>query len=318
MSKNIVKAAIEFVEANDVMLGLIPSRRQIGYWGGYVGWNSIDFADFVRSRNTKLILERDHGGPAQGDKSDSGLREIILDAHKFDILHLDVWKQYPDLDTAVSETATYARICRELARKDIKFEVGTEQAIRPYSPEDLWVFLDKLSAEMSWHCVPFENIEYCVVQFGTAIEGSHNTGAFDEAKAKKMLEVCKEFGIKSKEHNGDYLTISEVKKRFDLGLDALNIAPEFGSIESKVYLQAFNDQEKERFFELCLESGRWKKWYPNGHSNVKPEDILTATGHYVFNDLRFQALKQNHPDIDLDVRAAIIGKLSQLCEAVYN
>ena len=31
-----------------------------------------------------------------------------------------------------------------------------------------------------------------------------------------MIKICQDFGVKSKEHNGDYLSLDEYKERFDL------------------------------------------------------------------------------------------------------
>ena len=73
-----------------------------------------------------------------------------------------------------------------------------------------------------------------------------------------MIEVCKIFGVKSKEHNGDYLSSEEIKQRFDCGLDALNIAPEFGQIETLCYLETIQDIEE--WYKICYESKRWEKW----------------------------------------------------------
>ena len=40
-----------------------------------------------------------------------------------------------------------------------------------------------------------------------------------------MIRVCKEYNVKSKEHNGDYLSEKDYRNRFDIGLDSINIAP---------------------------------------------------------------------------------------------
>ena len=49
MSKNIVDSVIDFSEKNNLRLGLIPSRRQIEYSGGYVNsWKTDEFIQYVR------------------------------------------------------------------------------------------------------------------------------------------------------------------------------------------------------------------------------------------------------------------------------
>ena len=54
MSKNIVDSVIEI---NSEKLGLLPSRRQIDYDGGYVNeWNTKSFTDYVKTKSNIIIL----------------------------------------------------------------------------------------------------------------------------------------------------------------------------------------------------------------------------------------------------------------------
>ena len=52
-----------------------------------------------------------------------------------------------------------------------------------------------------------------------------------------MIKVCQKYNLMSKEHNGDYIPPSVIKEKFSLGLNAINIAPEFGEIETQVILE---------------------------------------------------------------------------------
>ena len=86
-----------------------------------------------------------------------------------------------------------------------------------------------------------------------------------------MIKICQDFGVKSKEHNGDYLSLDEYKERFDLGLDSINIRPEFGQIETKCYLDEMGD-DIEDYFQICFDSKRWEKWVDKDflpHENKK-------------------------------------------------
>ena len=40
VSKNVVKSVIKYCNNNNKKIGLIPSRRQIDYNSGYVGWKT--------------------------------------------------------------------------------------------------------------------------------------------------------------------------------------------------------------------------------------------------------------------------------------
>ena len=64
----------------------------------------------------------------------------------------------------------------------------------------------------------------------------------------------------SKEHNGDYIPVNVIHEKFSLGLDAINIAPEFGLIETDTYLDFFNEREKSDFWKICYNSKKWVKW----------------------------------------------------------
>ena len=93
MSKNIVDSSIDFCNEFNVKLGFIPSRRQIDFDSGYVNnWTTRTFTEYVRSKTDKIVLERDHGGPEQGQDLDDGNASFFQDANHFNIIHVDVWK----------------------------------------------------------------------------------------------------------------------------------------------------------------------------------------------------------------------------------
>ena len=138
----------------------------------------------------------------------------------------------------------------------VLFEVGTEEAIRKFTPDELNELL-KATSEFDF----FNNIKYAVVQSGVGIDlGKRiNTGKYDEARLSEFIDVCKYWNLMSKEHNGDYLSNQEIKDKFNIGLDAINIAPEFGQLETLCYLENIGDNF-EKFYQLCYESKRWEKW----------------------------------------------------------
>ena len=54
MSKNVVDAILEFCEETDNQIGLIPSRRQVEYNGGYANnWTTETFSKYAN----KLLLK---------------------------------------------------------------------------------------------------------------------------------------------------------------------------------------------------------------------------------------------------------------------
>ena len=190
--------------------------------------------------------------------------------------------------------------------QSVMFEVGTEEAIRKFTADELDTLLRTLS-EFEF----FDNIEYAVVQSGTGLDlgKQTNTGTFNPNRLEEMVNVCKKYGKKSKEHNGDYLSNIEYKSRFDLGLDSINIAPEFGQLETLCYLDEMGD-DIEDYYQICYESKRWEKWVDK---DFIPEDnkkeLIKICGHYVFSDDEFKLIK---PGIDSKIKKVITDKLKSL------
>jgi hypothetical protein len=161
----------------------------------------------------------------------------------------------------------------------------------------------------------FENIKYAVVQSGVGIDlGKQiNTGKYDEARLSEFIDVCKRWGVLSKEHNGDYLSNQEIKDKFDIGLDAINIAPEFGQLETLCYLDHIGD-DFEQFYQLCYKSKRWEKWVDKDfvpHENKK--ELIKICGHYILSDENFKRIK---PNIDDKIKIRIKNKLRELCQKI--
>ena len=303
MSKNVVDSIIEF----DGNFGFIPSRRQVDHNGGYVNnWTTGEFATYVSGR---VPIERDHGGIGQGYKHDDGIESFMHDCRYFDKIHIDPWKEYQDFDKGLQETIDCINfIYLVMEKKKIKFEVGTEESIRRFEVDELENLLRHLKGKLEPEI--FENIEYVVVQSGVGLDlgKQNNTGTFDPDRLEKMISVCKKYGKKSKEHNGDYLSNKEYKDRFDLGLDSINIAPEFGQLETLCYLEEMGEDIDE-YYNICYESKRWEKWVDE---TFIPEDnkreLIEICGHYVFSDESFLDIK---PDIDLKIRKTLKIKLDE-------
>jgi hypothetical protein len=303
MSKNVVDAVIEFTEETDNKIGFIPSRRQVEYNGGYVNnWTTEEFSDYVDGR---VPIERDHGGAGQGYKDDDGYKSFRYDCENFDIIHIDPWKAYPNFDDGLKETLATINYIHNMNPNTL-FEVGTEEAIRKFTPDEL----DKLLEELS-HFEFFENIKYAVVQSGVGLDlGKRvNTGNFDLDRLKDFIRVCKRWGKLSKEHNGDYLTNEDVKVRFEAGLDSLNIAPEFGQLETLCYLEHMGD-DIEDYYKICYDSKRWEKWVDDDFvPEDNKEELIKICGHYVLSDKKFLEIK---PNIDIIIKSKIKNKLGDL------
>ena len=281
MSKNIVDAVCE-LDSTD--FGFAVTRRQVDYDGGYVnGWNTKSFYDYVKSKNSNIVLERDHGGPSQGTIEDDGLVSYRDDLNYFDIVHIDPWKQVKSTSRGLSLTTTTMLELYQLNPK-VKYEVLTEAAIKQFNCKDYEAILSNLrffSAEA------FDNIEYVVVQSGVKIDlvSRKNTSKFLTGPLSAMVKVCKEYGKKTKEHNGDYLSNEERELRFHAGIDAINIGPELVQLETEVYLEHLNEAERSAFYKVCVESKKWERWVTSEFNINDKDTVMKVCGHYNYDKL---------------------------------
>jgi hypothetical protein len=310
MSKNIVDAIVEFCEETNHKIGLIPSRRQIEWNGGYVNnWTTEEF-----SKYSNLIKQRDHSGPGQGTYNDDGYESLKYDCQYLDLIHIDPWKKYPLFISGLQETIRMIKFCYEL-NPNIQYEVGTEEAIRRFEPYEL----ADLMHQLQYQLLPevYKQIKYLVIQSGTSLKGINQTGTYDSNRLNDMIGVCKQFNVLSKEHNGDYIPVSTIKEKFDLGLDAINIAPEFGVIETQTYLNNIVDDKLfDRFWQICYDSRKWEKWVnPGFDPYLNKKELIKICGHYVLSYPEFiNDIKSHFLDIDEQVKINVKNKLNQLYE----
>lgn len=302
MSKNIVDAVLEL---NDSRFGLLPTRRQIDFNSGYVnGWNTKSFYEYVKSINPNIILERDHSGPLQGSVEDFGYETYTHDVNYFDIIHIDIWKYTTNVLKGVKETVDALKYMYYL-NPNIKFEILTEEAIKPFSENDWISITEYLLNNLTKN--EFDSIVYIVIQSGVGLDliNRKNTGIFDLEKLKKQSFVVKSFGKKTKEHNGDYLSIDEIRIRFENGLDSLNIGPEIAQIETLTYLEHMKEKEINEFYKICLDSKKWERWVPDNFDFNDKKKLIQICGHYCFS-------MYDLPKIDNIVKENIKNKLNSL------
>jgi hypothetical protein len=313
MSKTVVDACIEYANDFNIPIGLIPSRRQIDMLSGYVaGWKTDLFASYVRERSNMIVLQRDHGGPSQGDVEDDGLESLRCDSSHFDLLHIDPFKKHKTLNSAIDYTVNVINNISEFS--SCQYEIGTEEAIFPLNVSDAEVFFAEVKHKTGNN---FDRVKYLVVQFGTKIIGTHNTGQFDKDRAEQMINLCGIFGKLSKEHNGDYLAAEGVKTRRALGLDALNIAPEMGGIETECIINEMQENQEliDTFFDCCIATNRWQKWFPvNFNPNENKLNVLRACGHYCFSTPQFKDLTEqlNYDRIIVTAKSKIKERIAEL------
>jgi hypothetical protein len=317
MTKNVVDTIIQFsLEHEEREFTFIPSRRQIEYNGGYVNhWNTADFTNYVKEKNNKIVIERDHGGPNQGLFEDDGFESLTNDAKYFDIIHIDPWKKYFNIDEGIECTVKMINYCYSI-NPNLLYEICTEETIRPFSAEETDYIVQQIKNLLEESV--FVKIKYLVVQCGTKLSERKNIGEFDENKLSEMLAIAKKYNMIAKEHNGDWVSLSTIKRKYELGLTCINIAPEFGEIETSVILNRIKESSSDdynKFYEICLQSGKWKKWVSHDfdYENNK-DDLILICGHYNLTNPEFLEIKKKYSNIDNEIKNAIYDKLLELYE----
>lgn len=314
MSKNVIDTIIQYsFDHPELQITFIPSRRQIENTGGYVNnWKTSDFVNYVKSKNHNILIERDHGGPNQGYIEDDGFESLSEDAKYLDIIHIDPWKKYFNIDEGIICTIKMINHCYSI-NKSVIYEISTEEAIRPFSVEELEYIIQQLQT----YLLPdvFEKIKYLVIQCGTKLSEGANIGEFDKDKLKQMLELAKKYNLIAKEHNGDWVDLAIIKQKEQIGLLCLNIAPELGEIESRVILNKIkmNNEDYEKMYSLCIDSGKWKKWVSSDFDyKNKKDEIILICGHYIFSNPDFITMKAKYINIDNEIQTTIYDRLLEL------
>jgi len=316
MSKNIVDSCIEFSNEYQLtkLFGIIPSRRQVDFMGGYVNnWTTKGFSNYIKTKTNKLFLMRDHSGPNQGYISDDGLESLKYDCLYLDAIHIDPWKIVNTFEQGCQFSVDLIKYCYSV-NENIIFEVGTEESIYKYDSNKLKDLLTYLKNNLNNKI--FDQIKYAVIQNGTSLKENTNTGIYSSDKLSDMIKVCQEFNLISKEHNGDYLTKNLIKEKFNKGLNCINIAPEFGLIETETYISNITDKNLlDLYWKICYDSKKWVKWVNSDFNPIDQKlELIKICGHYVLSNPTFinEIKSKLPPNFDEIIKVNIKNKLYDL------
>ena len=104
-----------------------------------------------------------------------------------------------------------------------------------------------------------------------------------------------------------------IRNRFNLGLNAINIAPEYGTFETQIILNNIDKNQLNKLYNLCYSSKKWVKWVPKDFQPEKnKEQLIKICCHYIFNDKEFEKIKNTIPDIDEIIGGMLRKKLKNL------
>jgi len=329
MSKNCVDATIELSNQYDVPLFLIASRRQIEasqLGGGYTNnWSTEEFANYVRNNDKKgnVILARDHGGPWQNSSDvekkfdlnkamDSAKKSYETDIESgFQFIHIDPSE---DIFSSLTIDKIFERVfelyefCYEIAKKKNKqifFEVSVgKDSDNPHTFEEVEYIFSKLTNFCKQNNYPYPF--FLAIRIGTHVMEARNIGDFESLiktenhsvrriLISKVIDLCNQHKIMMKHHNTDYLSDEALTLHPKLGIHSANVAPEFGVIETRSFLNLLEknglNSEVEQFIDIAYNSMKWKKWMLSNNNLEKKEKAIIA-GHYVFSNPEFLELKR--------------------------
>lgn len=349
MSRNIINAIIEVSDKYNIPLQLIASRRQIDsnyHGGGYVNqWSTEDFSNYVSNKSQKklVFLSRDHSGPWQGDfdvknrldaissmeSCKKSLEEDIDQGFKF--LHIDpsidIYKTI-DINIVLNRLFELYGHIYEYSNglKGIYVEIGTElQSDTISSVEETKYILEKVD-NFCKHKINHKPT-FFVIQNGTKVLETENVGEyknkiFDNIRFKeKILELTtliNSYGLFSKAHNCDYLDFNTLRTFPDYGINGVNIAPQYGIVETKalINLCISNGLEEElnEFYKLSFDSRKWEKWL-KVDSNLSDNEKAVLSGHYIFSTKEFEDLA-NKIDFKLSKKGIQFNEV--LYQTVYE
>ncbi|MGP3990954.1 class II D-tagatose-bisphosphate aldolase non-catalytic subunit [Streptomyces sp. 3N207] len=359
VSRCTVDAALAVARRTRTPLMLIPSRRQVDaaeFGGGYLGWTTQEFADYVKERDPDglLLLCRDHGGPwmhtAEADITeptdalDSCVRSFTADLDAgFGLLHIDTSEGRPGTGPVPAQTAAarlvelYARCHAEATARgaEVAYEIGFEpQDVSTNDPDEFKAALRLVLEGIEAAGAP--RPRYVVAQTGTKVAELRNVGRFHEPQARDetlrqvstLAATCHQEGVQLKAHNCDYLTTEETALLLRAGVDAFNVAPEYGVAETRALLRVLDEmaltRAKENFLRLAYDSGKWRKWMLDPTTATDVERAVIA-GHYVFRSdaglrIREEAAlalsARGRPPLDAVLRDAVAERIESALRAV--
>jgi len=346
MSLEVIDSIIELADKYRKKISIIPSRRQIdakSLGGGYVNkWSTEEFTNYVRAadKGKHIWLSRDHSGPWQLNETVNGVMVNFEDAMEsckeslkvdiecgFDLIHLDAslgLKHGRSSSQILDDTLYLLNYCEEIRIEnnlpEINYEIGSdEQSQIPTDPLEAEEQLNLYLKNIKKNSLPKPT--FYVIQTGTKVAETRNIGSFQSpfnveqvlptsVQIPAILKICQENGIFFKEHNSDYLNNESLSWHRRFGINAANIAPEFGVAHTKAILHAaklwgFNSFLSS-FTEYVLDNKKWEKWTVPKTKADNYEKVIIA-GHYHLSDEYIIKLVRDL-DCDLKLKGVSLGE----------
>lgn len=289
MSTEITDILCQYTEEKNYPLMIIASRNQVDSQQGYVKTTS-QLSEQVRKYSDKnILLCRDHCGPYFADL-DKGLDlEVAITRCKetiaadiiagFDLLHIDVSRIKQD-------QLVWAKELIEFAIKlepNIKLEFGSEDN----TGVDVNSSIGRIESQLEFLEPYKKNVVFFVSQTGSLTKEGQ-IGKFNVKNNQKVSKQLHQAGYLYKEHNADYFNTDDIELRKTAGIDALNIAPQLGKIQTDLLTEmARGTAEYQRFADYVYSQPNiWARWMSNG--NTDKDTAVSVSGHYHFGSTEYQ------------------------------
>lgn len=301
MSKNCIDATIEIANEQKIPICLVASRGQIEtekFGGGYVN-TTENFCKYVRLKDEGgyIYLSRDHGSLWKGTGEKKLPREEAIKRAEisfeqdiksgFDILHIDVTEKKDTLTEYILTANRFVNVCKATAsqyNKSVIYEMGIDK-----HSTRLTNLLDLVQL---FRCIDPE-VKFIGGNTGLCVyEDKNTTNKFNQHMLKRMTEMCQENGRYFRQHNADYIPIYHHIWHQFTKTHSINIAPEYGVLETRALLKILQDhnfpKERKEFLKIAYKSKKWKKWSTWSCSKGFRAELA---GHYVFTDKRVLEIK---------------------------
>jgi len=318
MSTESIEAVFRYSHFRRKQLMLIASKNQVDYAGGYVNnWTTKEYMDFVKKMKEKysysdVVICRDHCGPGFNGNYDledtyKTIKDDILNG--FDLIHIDFCHFKGTKEEKFEASKKAIEYCLSL-NPGIKLEVGTDENLgTKYSVTNI---KEEIAKEIDFF-KQFCNPEFYVVQTGSLVKEINQVGTFNKNFIGEISEILRSRGLKLKEHNADYLPKEDISLRSGV-VDAMNIAPQLGSIQTGIILNRcliygidFGDFVNETYLK-----GKWKKWMLNNDENNKFLCVMIS-GHYNFSSDSYKKLISQLEKRE-DIHELIINSFMELID----
>lgn len=300
MSVEVINSINSLSKKFNKKIMLICSRNQIEsekIGRGYVnGFSTTDFAKFVKNKkNNFLRMCRDHCGPFKKDGIKKNKKNLIKEVdnckisllddikNDFKILHIDTSECGREKYDIAQELISFCNDNAKKLKKKIYFEFGCED-------HGILTNFKKFKKDAEFFS-RYQNKKFIVCQSGSLIKSVFQVGQFDIDSVRTMKKIANDYGLLLKEHNCDYINNEQVELRKEYGINAINIAPELGAIQTNLTFNVSKklrlDKEINKFKRLVLKKGKWKKWNYNNENNLIK---FYSAGHYHFSSKVYKDL----------------------------